>query len=235
MITAMILAGGTGTRVGADRPKQFVEIMDRPILAYTIERYQINQQVDSIEIVCHRDWLDYVKTVVDKEKFSKVKWIVPGGNSFLESLLYGTAELEKQLLADDIVMVQYGAAPLTSQRILDDSIRVCSEHGMSVSCTPCYQLLGDNEDNSTSRKWIDRDRIVQLCCPQSFRFSYLVELLSRGQKEGLLDKVEPHITSLMYALGETIYQSYGDQTNIKITTKEDIELFQFIVQGGCRL
>ena len=226
MITAMILAGGTGTRAGADRPKQFVEVKGRPILSYTIERYQTNPQVDYIEIVCHRDWLDYVKKTVEKEGFSKVRWIVAGGTTFLESLICGVRELRKQILPDDMVMVQYAASPLTSQRILDDSIRVCREHGMSVSCTPCYQLLGDNADHATSQKWIDRDRIVQLCCPQSFQFSYLTDLLYRGQKEGLLDKVEPHITSLMYALGEKIYQSYGDQTNIKITTGEDIEFFR---------
>lgn len=229
MITAMILAGGSGTRVGADRPKQFVEISGRPVLSYTIEKYQANPQVDSIEIVCHKDWMDYVRNLAAREAFYKVRWIVQGGNTFLESVICGMKELEKQISPEDMVMVQYAASPLTSQKILDDSIRVCREHGMSASCTPCYQLLGDNGDNATSRKWIDRDKIVQICCPQSFRLSYLMDLISRGEKEGLLHEVEPHITSLMYALGETIYQSYGNQANIKITTKEDIEFLQELI------
>lgn len=231
MIVAMILAGGTGSRVGADRPKQFVEVMGRPILSYAVRAYQSNSLIDAIEIVCHKDWISYVDNMVDKEGFSKVKYIVPGGDNFLESVVCGINGLKDKIEQDDIVMIQYGAAPLTSQRIIDDSIRVCQKQRMSASCTPCYQLLGDNVDNTLSKKWIDRDKMIQICCPQSFRYSYLNDLYLRGKKSGLLYEVEPHITSLMYALGETIYQSYGDQTNIKITTKEDIELFKLVARG----
>ena len=80
-----------------------------------------------------------------------------------------------------------------------------------------------------SRKGFDRDKIVQLACPQSFKFSYLVDIYERAEKQGLLEKIEPHTTSLMYALGDTIYTSYGDQTNIKIATKEDLFLFEGFV------
>ncbi len=231
MITAMILAGGNGTRVGADRPKQFVEIQNRPILAYTVDIYQKNPNVDTIEIVCHRDWINYVKNMIDTERQSKVRWIVSGGDTFLESVICGVNELKKHLTEDDMVMIHYGASPLTSQEILNDSIKVCRAHRMSVSCTPCYQLLGSNESNISSSKWIDRDKITQICCPQSFKFSYLLELYEKGKKQGLLEVVEPHITSLMYALGEQIYQSYGNQTNIKITTREDIDLFRAVVKS----
>ena len=94
MITAMILAGGNGTRVGADRPKQFVEILGKPILAYTVEIYQKNPNINSIEIVCHKNWIDYVKNMVKLENLTKVKWIVEGGNTFMESVISGINELE---------------------------------------------------------------------------------------------------------------------------------------------
>lgn len=229
MITAMILAGGNGTRVGADRPKQFVEILGKPILAYTVEIYQKNHNINSIEIVCHKNWIDYVKNMVRLENLTKVKWIVEGGNTFMESVISGINELERSICQEDIVMIHYGAAPFTSQEILNDSIKVCKKNRMSVSCTPCYQLLGSNENGICSTKWINRDEIIQICCPQSFKFSYLIELYEEGKRKGIIEKVEPHITSLMYELGEKIYQSYGNQTNIKITTKEDIELFKAII------
>ena len=72
MITAMILAGGSGSRVGAGRPKQFVEILGKPVLAYTIELYQKNPQVDAIEIVCHADWIHYLETIIENYRLSKV-------------------------------------------------------------------------------------------------------------------------------------------------------------------
>ena len=226
MITAMILAGGVGSRVGAERPKQFVEVCGKPILAYTIEIYQKNPQVEAIEIVCHADWIDYLKEMIENYDLSKVKWITHGGETFQKSVINGMEYLKDKLDVDDIVMIHYGAAPFSSQQIVTDGIKVCQEHGMSVSCTPCFQLMGSDDGNGESKRWINRDKQVQICCPQSFKYDYLADIYKRAEEKGLLETVEPHTTSLMYALGDTIYQSYGNQTNIKITTKEDLELFE---------
>ena len=226
MITAMILAGGVGSRVGAERPKQFVEVCGKPILAYTIEIYQKNPQVEAIEIVCHADWIDYLKEMIENYDLSKVKWITHGGETFQKSVINGMEYLKDKLNVDDIVMIHYGAAPFSSQQIVTDGIKVCQEHGMSVSCTPCFQLMGSDDGNGESKRWINRDKQVQICCPQSFKYGYLADIYKRAEEKGLLETVEPHTTSLMYALGDTIYQSYGNQTNIKITTKEDLELFE---------
>ena len=226
MITAMILAGGVGSRVGAERPKQFVEVCGKPILAYTIEIYQKNPQVEAIEIVCHADWIDYLKEMIENYDLSKVKWITHGGETFQKSVINGMEYLKDKLDVDDIVMIHYGAAPFSSQQIVTDGIKVCQEHGMSVSCTPCFQLMGSDDGNGESKRWINRDKQVEICWPQSFKYGYLADIYKRAEEKGLLETVEPHTTSLMYALGDTIYQSYGNQTNIKITTKEDLELFE---------
>lgn len=229
MITAIILAGGIGSRVGADCPKQFVEVFGKPVLAYTIEIYQNFPEIDNIEIVCHKQWKNYLKQMINKYAFSKVKWIADGGDTFQKSVISGINNLKNKINDNDIVMVHYGAAPFTSNEIIADAIRVCKKYNMSVSCTPCFQLCGSKDGENISRKWIDRDKIVQLACPQSFKFGYLVDIYERAEKQGLLEKTDPHTTSLMYALGDTIYMSYGNQTNIKITTKEDLYLFEGFV------
>ena len=226
MIAAMILAGGTGSRVGADRPKQFIEISGKPILAYTIEIYQNHPAVDAIQVVCHKDWIDYLKSVIQKNGLTKVKWIVNGGEDFQGSVINGINSLKGKCGNEDILIVHYGASPFTDARIIDDAIRVCKIHSMSVSCTPCYQLLGSNDPDGESKSWIDRDKIVQIACPQCFKFVYITDIYKRAEEKGLLKKTEPHTTSLMYALGDTVYQSYGNQTNIKITTNDDIDLFK---------
>ena len=151
MVAAMILAGGSGTRVGADRPKQFVEIYNnKPVLAYTVEIYQNNSEVDVIEIVCHSDWMDYVKEMVSKYGFSKVKYIVVGGETFQKSVINGVRNFDSKLSDNDIVMIHYGASPFTTQNIVADSIKVCREYGMAASCTPCYQLMGTNDAENKS-------------------------------------------------------------------------------------
>lgn len=226
MNIAVILAGGIGSRVGGDRPKQFIEIFGKPVLAYTIEIYQNNSQVDAIEIVCHKEWIEYTREMVNKYNYDKVKWIVEGGETFQTSVISGVYSLKEKIKEEDIVMLHYGASPFTNEKIIEDSIKICEKYGNAVSCTPCFQLMGTNDDNNTSQNFIDRDKIIQLACPQSFKYSLLLNIYETAKREKILSTTEPHTTSLMYALGIKIYQSYGNQTNIKITTKEDLKLFE---------
>lgn len=226
MMTAIILAGGVGSRVGAGRPKQFVEVLGKPVLAYTIEIFQNNPQIDAIEVVCHKNWKEYLVGMIEQYGLNKVKWIADGGDTFQDSVMSGINNLKDKIKPDDYVMIQYGAAPFTSDKIVDDVIRVMKDKGSAVTATPCYQLLGSNDENATSKKWVDRDKYIQIACPYGFKFSYLLDVYDRAEKQGLIEKIEPHTTSLMYALGDTLYLAYGDQTNIKITTKEDLDMFE---------
>lgn len=225
MIIAIILAGGVGLRVGANRPKQFVEVLGKPILAYTIEIFQNHPEVDAVEVVCHKSWKDFLKQMIRQYDLSKVRWIADGGNTFQESVMNGMNYLKGKISTDDYVLIQYGAAPFTSEKIVADVIRVMKEKGSSVTATPCYQLLGSNDGNE-SRTWVNRDRYIQIACPYGFHYGYLLDIYKRAKEQGLIDQVEPHTTSLMYALGDRIYKAYGDQTNIKITTKEDLDIFE---------
>ena len=222
MVTAIILAGGVGSRVGTGRPKQFIEVLGKPVLAYTID----NPQIDAIEVVCHKKWKEYLMGMIEQYGLSKVKWIADGGDTFQDSVMSGINNLKDTIKPDDYVMIQYGAAPFTSDKIVNDVIRVMKDKGSAITATPCYQLLGSNDENATSKTWGDRDKYIQIACPYGFRFDYLLNVYERAKKKGLIEKVEPHTTSLMYALGDRLYQAYGDQTNIKITTKEDLALFE---------
>ena len=231
MVTAMILAGGVGSRVGAERPKQFIEVCGKPIIEYTIENYENHPEVDAIMVVCHSQWIEYLKKVIKENGVKKVRWVVEGGDSFQRSVINGINFFQKVLKKNDVIILQYAAAPFTDADIITDSIKVCKQHKVAVSCIPCYQLLGSNDKNATSEKWIDRDKIIQIACPQTFEFNYLIDLYEEAKKKGIVDTAEPHTTSLMYALGKKIYLSYGKQSNIKITTREDVEFFGHYLRG----
>ena len=225
MITAIILAGGVGSRVGAKRPKQFVEVLDKPVLAYTIEIFESHPEIDAIEIVCHKLWKTYLEEIILKYGYKKVKWIVDGGDTFQDSVINGVNSLKDKISRKDYVLIQYGAAPFTSKEIVTDVVRVMKEKGSAVTGTPCYQLLG-SRDGNISKKWVDRDLYVQIACPYGFEYGYLLDVYKRAEKRGLIEKIEPHTTSLIYALGDELNLAYGDQTNIKITTREDIDLVE---------
>lgn len=225
MVTAIILAGGVGSRVGVGLPKQFVEILGKPVLAYTIEIFQNHSEVDAIEVVCHKDWVDFLKKMIAKYGYEKVRWITDGGETFQDSVINGINNLKNKISPSDYVLIQYGAAPFTSEKIVSDVIRVMKEKNSAVSGTPCFQLLG-TRDGESSNNWVDRDKYVQIACPYGFEYGYLLSVYERAEKQNLLKKIEPHTTSLIYALGEKLNLAYGDQTNIKITTREDLELFE---------
>lgn len=82
-----------------------------------------NPQVEAIEIVCHADWIDYLKEMIENYDLSKVKWITHGGETFQKSVINGMEYLKDKLDVDDIVMIHYGAAPFSSQQIVTDGIK----------------------------------------------------------------------------------------------------------------
>lgn len=225
MNVALILAGGSGTRVGANCPKQFIEVDGKPIIYYSLKTFQENSNIDRIVVVCHSDYLEYMDELVNKHSMDKVLRIVSGGNNFQYSVINGLNAMPA-LGDNDIITVHYGAAPFVTDEIIDDAIDVCMEKGNAVSATPCYQLMGNVVAGNVSTEWIDRDKVVQIASPQCFLYSEIVSLYDEANKRRLIDTVDPHITSLMYALNKPIFISKGTQTNIKITTKEDVELFK---------
>ncbi len=222
---AIILAGGVGSRVGADIPKQFIEILGKPIISYTIEAFQNNENIDGIEVVCHKDYIDYLNDLVIKSNFDKVKWITYGGDDFQHSVINGIDNLKEKINDDDIVLIHYGASPFVTDEIINDAIRVCKEKGNATPATTCYLLTGTH-DGDKSNQWLDRDHIALLNAPHTFKFGYLKKLYERAEKLGIIDTTEPHTTSLMYKLGEPVYLSKSSTNNIKITTKDDLEMFE---------
>ena len=133
MNIAVVLAGGTGTRVGAIIPKQFIEVLGKPILAYALDNFQRDVEINAIEIVCHKDWIDEVKRICDEYHFTKVKWLTQGGNTFQESTINGIFNLKGKINPDDIVVISFGVSPLTTPDIINDSIRVAKEHVNAIS------------------------------------------------------------------------------------------------------
>ncbi|WP_407411753.1 IspD/TarI family cytidylyltransferase [Methanobrevibacter sp.] len=225
MNVPIILAGGVGSRVGADIPKQFIKVLGKPILVYTIEAFQNHPEIDAIEVVCIESHMDYLRELVDEYNLDKVKWITKGGVDFQHSVINGVNNLKGVLDDDDIVLVHYGASPFVQEDIISDAIRVCREKGNSSPAMSSPLLVGTN-DGEKSTEWIDRDKIVIFNAPQCFKFSYVTQLYDEAIEKNLLEQVEPHTTTLMYLMGREIYLSKSSQINIKITNKEDIELFK---------
>ena len=233
MNTGVILAGGVGSRLGADVPKQFIEVLGKPVLAYTLEVFQEHPQIDAVEVVCHKDWKDYLKDMVEKYGLSKVKWIADGGETFQESVLNGVFYLEDKVEDDDIILVHFGASPFLSADIITDAIRVCKEKGNAISTTDYYLLsafkkykTSVSDPRNYTTEYIDRDTIAIMNSPHAFQYAFIRDLYKEAIRTGVINEVEPHTTTLMHKMKKPIYFSKGSQINIKITRKEDLDLFE---------
>ena len=227
MNVAVILAGGVGNRVGAPIPKQFIEVLGKPVLAYTVDVFQQHPLIDAIEIVCIQSYIPYMDEMKEKYGFTKLRWIAPGGATFQESVMNGITHLEDKISREDTVLIHFGASPFVEEEIISDAIRVCKEKGNAISTTDYYVLSGLKKKTSSvgdpdnySEEDIDRDTIAVMNSPHAFQYGFVDDLYKEAVATGVIDTVEPHTTTLMYKMGKTIYFSKGSQTNIKITRKE---------------
>ena len=226
MNVAVILAGGTGNRVGADIPKQFIKVLGKPILAYTLDNFQNDDQIDAIEIVCHKDWLDEVQKICDEYKVSKFRWLTTGGDTFQESTLNGIYNLRDKIDPDDIVVISFGVSPFTVADIIDDSIRVAKEHGNAICAEDSHLCTCIKDDEEGTTQNLIRETIKGFSNPWTFRYGDLVEAYDEVIRRGILDSLEPHTTSVYFALGKRLWFSKSSGYNFKITLKEDLDKFE---------
>lgn len=233
MNVAVILAGGVGSRVGADKPKQFIEVLGKPVLAYTIEVFQNHPDINAIEVVCHKSWKDYLNTMVEEYGLDKVKWVADGGDTFQESVLNGINYLDDKISNDDMVLIHFGASPFVTEDIITDCIRVCKEKGNAISTTDYFLLSGEKHSTKSvddpknySDVYIDRDTVACMNSPHAFNYGFIKDIYDEAIETGVINEVEPHTTTLMYKMGKRIYFAKGSQTNVKITRKEDLDLFE---------
>lgn len=221
----IMIAGGVGSRLGAPVPKQFVEVLGKPVIAYTMEHFQSHPEIDAIELVCVDGYQDHLKEIAEKYGITKVMKIVKGGSEYERSIMNGVAGLEGIAKPDDLVIIHWSASPFLSEEIITDNIRVCKERGNAITASYSYLLYGSN-DGDCSKKAINRESFMTLAAPQSFRYEVIKDIYKQVEEKNLFEKVkERHTNVFMEALGIPLYFSKGSHTNIKITTKEDIDLF----------
>ena len=221
----IIIAGGVGSRLGAPVHKQFVEVLGKPVIAYTMEHFQNHPEIDGIELVCVEGFQDHLKGIAEKYGITKVMKIVKGGSEYEQSIMNGVAGLEGIAKPGDLVMIHWAASPFLSPEIISDNIRVCKEKGNAISASYSYLLYGSN-DGECAKRAINRETFLTLSAPQSFLYEEIVNLYKKVEEKNLFETVEEHHTTVFMAeLGIPLYFSKGSHTNIKITTKDDIDLF----------
>ena len=227
MISVVILAGGIGSRLKSVVPKQFVEINDCPIIVHTIRNFEINDNIDNIVIVCLNEWIEYTQNIIETYRFKKVSAIVSGGATGHESTKNGVYSLKNILSDDDYVIIHDAARPIVSQAAINDLINIAKSKGNACSAISCYETVLLTENRTSGKEQIDRNSIKRVQTPQCYKYGLIRSLYEQADRDGKDDFVYANTMALYY--GIEIFFSQGSNSNIKITTKEDIVLFKALL------
>lgn len=226
MNVALIIAGGTGSRMGMDVPKQFVTIEGKPVLIYTMECFERHPMIDAIELVCIDGWQDVADAYAKKFNINKLQWIVTGGKTGQESIRNGVYNLEGKLNSDDIVIVHDGIRPLIDESILSDVIVKCKKYGNAVSSLPYNEQIFIIDDEISTTKYIPRETLRRVSTPQAYKFDLLLTKYKEAFEKGIGIHGSSYTNTMMVELGVRLYFSAGSDKNIKLTTKDDLEIFK---------
>ena len=226
MNVAIIIAGGVGSRMNMDIPKQFIHIYGKPVIIYTLEGFQKHPEIDAIEVVCLSGWEDTLKDYARQYGITKLNWIAPGGETGQESIRNGVFHLENQIKADDIVIIHDGIRPMVDSGVLSDILRVCRLHGNGVTSTPYNEQIFRKLDEFTTREYIPRETLRKVATPQAYRYDLLLRSYRRAFEEKIGIYGSAYTNTMMVDLGETLYFAAGSDKNIKLTNKDDLELFK---------
>lgn len=202
MNIAVILAGGIGKRLGAGKPKQFVELCGKPMILYSMEIYQKSSQIDAIEIVCVKEYIDYVWKLVRENNISKVRWICEGGATCQESTRNGIFNLEGEIKDDDMLSFNMSSSLFVSEDILSDSFHIAKKYGAAFACMPWTSSFGK-----------------------------LKAMYHKAYDENIETGEASYMPTLFVALKEPLYFSKDDGLNkIHIQKVADIQIAEAIIE-----
>ena len=229
-VAAIIFAGGSGVRMGAGKPKQFLEVDGRPIIIHTLDIFENHPAVDEIYIACKEDFIGQLKRMIRRFDISKVKAIVPGGTTGMGSIYNALKASAEQCPEDTIVLIHDGVRPFISADLIDKVISTVIEDGAAVTCTPLFETPIISKGGEIVEETPVRADCYTAQAPQAFRLGMILkahEIVRRNnpEYEGIVDNC-----TMMNSLGMAVPIVKGPRSNIKVTTPEDLFMFKAMLE-----
>ncbi|MDR2935623.1 MAG: 2-C-methyl-D-erythritol 4-phosphate cytidylyltransferase [Candidatus Adiutrix sp.] len=229
----MIFAGGQGRRMGERfeaRPKQFLLVNGKPILAHTLEIFQRHGSVDGIYLAVLADYMDYALEMAARYGLVKLRAVVAGGDTAQESIYNALCRAREDNPPDSVVLIHDGVRPVLADRVIDANIESVLRHGTAVTCTACQETILEAEDGLKVRHVPLRAHTFAAQAPQSFRLADVLAAHEAvrarpGGYAGLVDAC-----TIYHVLGRPVRMVRGNRGNIKVTTPEDMYLLRAILQ-----
>ena len=219
-----ILAGGTGSRVGGETPKQFLPLTDgRSILEHSVDAFEMSHYIDEIIIVMHPDWMEETKTIVKNNPWKKVKNVISGGKERWESSWNGISMYLKEDKKDMDTFYWFhdAARPFVSQDIISRVAEGLKNHLAVTVAVPVtdtlYQVKGNKVDAIRNRK-----EFMRAQTPQAFHYLVIGPAYMRAIEKGKIAATDDVGILMKYNPEVEVFVVEGEEENKKITYKEDL-------------
>lgn len=219
MNVALILAGGIGSRLNEHVPKQFMIVNDKPMIIYTLEKFEQSPLIDEICVVCVEGWTDQLKEYCAQFNITKCKHICVGGSTGLKSVVNGLIHL-RDISEEDMILIHDGVRPFVDEQIIADNLEVAGRYGCAMTSVPCVETLVHSLDGVYADRIQSRDHLQRIQTPQTFKAKILRELFDSTD---ISESSQPSAFALYMSTGKPIYCSKGSERNIKITFPQDIQ------------
>lgn len=226
----IIFAGGSGARMGAGLPKQFLEVNGMPIIIHTLEIFEEHPMIDEIYVACKEEYIRKLKRMLNKYWIKKVKKIVPGGANGQDSIYHALCAAAENCDDDDIVLIHDGVRPCITSCVIDDVIRCVHENGTAITCTPMIETPVLSKGGTFVEDVLNRNNMYTAQAPQAFHLGDILKAHKTVREtnpdySGIIDSC-----TLMKSLGREVSIVTGPRGNIKVTTPEDLYIFRAMIQ-----
>lgn len=221
MNIAVVLAGGSGLRLGGDTPKQFLEVDGKPIIAYTIEAFERNPFIDEIAVVSRAENVDQMWEIVHRYHYEKVRKVLTGGRERYDSSLAAIAAYHHP---DDVLLLHDGVRPLVSQQIINRCVEAMGKYnavGVAVKTTDTIVQV-DQQGRIVATP--SRNSLRNMQTPQCFRRSVISKAYEVALSDPAFVTTDDCGVVAKYLPSEPVFIVEGETTNIKVTYKEDLAL-----------
>ncbi|MDC4239459.1 2-C-methyl-D-erythritol 4-phosphate cytidylyltransferase [Clostridium tertium] len=222
MISAIILAGGKGKRMGAKISKQYIELNGKPILYYTLKRFVDCEGIDKIILVLPKDEIEYCNKEILEKYSLKVDMIVEGGKERQDSVYNALQKINDS----EIVLIHDGARAFVSERVIKDGIKYAKIYGAAAPGVMPKDTIKVVDENGFSDSTPDRSKLLAIQTPQTFKLEIIKECHEKVKENNIIVTDD---TMVVEMYNNKVYLYNGEYTNIKVTTPEDLILAERLI------
>ena len=231
MNIAIILSGGVGTRMGANIPKQYIMVGEKPVIIYSIEKFVCSGSIDAYIIALDKQWQEFVEGYVQKMDIKEpIMYSIPGETR--EHTIYNALKCAKEngFSDDDIVIIHDAVRPLVSKEVIDDCLAGCRNYDAAIATVDVkdtiYMSVADNCITDVPK----RSTLHAGQTPEAFKLGKYLKIHDERSYEEICAVTGG--AEFAYRCGLKVYLSRGAEINFKLTTPEDLQRFEHIIEGG---